>query len=215
MSTANDWAFPTDTVTFLTELHANNNRDWFKQHKSRYEQFIKGPANEFCNLMCQELQQITAKSHGTKIFRVHRDVRFSKDKTPYNAHLHISFLPAGHQAAWFFGLDRTKLTVGAGLFAFDKTELETYRNRVAAEDRTQLAEILETLLQKGFRVPEPELKRVPAGFDKDHARSDLLRRKGLAAWYDFPDPNPATTPGLVNSCRKVFGELRSMMDWLE
>ena len=147
--------------------------------------------------------------------RMHRDVRFSKDKTPYNAHLHISFLPEGHQAAWFFGLDSKKLTLGAGLFAFGKAELKTYRTRVAGEDGRVLTQTLKTLTDEGFRIPEPELKRIPPGFDKDHPAGDLLRRKGLAGWYDFPDTKPPTSQGVVTQCASVFRNLKPLMDWLE
>ena len=93
MSLPSDWCFPGEAVQFLQDLKNNNTRDWFTQNKSTYEQVIKQPAQAYCELMCAELTSLTSMPHQSKIFRVHRDVRFSKDKTPYNAHLHISFFP--------------------------------------------------------------------------------------------------------------------------
>jgi len=93
-------AFPGDALTFLQDLRANNERAWFNEHKKTYETAIKQPAEAFCRAMATALETLTDQPHGHKIFRIHRDVRFSKDKTPYNTHLHIAFTPscrhAGH-----------------------------------------------------------------------------------------------------------------------
>jgi len=214
---ANTWHFPPETITFLEDLKANNNRDWFAQNKPAYEQAVKFPAQQFCDLMVDALAELTGEAHDFKIFRVHRDVRFSKDKTPYNAHLHISFVPAkrrGASPAWFFGLAPGKLSLGAGMFGFDKQVLEIYRENVAGPGGRELAGILDKIAGDGIRVSEPELKRVPPGFDKDHVFAENLRRKSLAVWIDLNRTRIVSEPNLVPSCATSFGRLKPIVDWL-
>ncbi len=215
---AETWHFPPETATFLEALKANNNRDWFAENKSAYEQAVKLPAQQFCTLMADALADLTGDIHDFKIFRVHRDVRFSKDKTPYNAHLHISFLPAGREGvspAWFFGLEPGKLALGAGVFGFDKQLLEKFREQVAGSGGRELAGILNQMNNSGIRISKPELKRVPPGFDKDHQFAENLRRKSLAVWIDLENADMVSEPNLVPSCTTSFGRLKPVVDWLQ
>ncbi len=89
MNEATFSSFPTGTVLFLKGLRANNRRDWFNENKAAYEQDLEAPARAFCEVMRERLEALTGLSHDAKVYRIHRDLRFSKDKTPYNAHLHI------------------------------------------------------------------------------------------------------------------------------
>ena len=81
------------TATFLGRLRANNDRQWFDAHRDEYEAHAKWPGEAFAWVLASQLEAATDEPHEYCIFRIHRDVRFSKDKTPYNAHLHISFSP--------------------------------------------------------------------------------------------------------------------------
>ena len=82
--------FP-DTQAFLRDLRANNDRDWFNAHKATYERVYKAPAEAFVAELRPRLEALAGVTLGGKVFRIHRDVRFSKDKSPYNTHLHIGF----------------------------------------------------------------------------------------------------------------------------
>ncbi len=210
-------AFPDETLDFLAALKANNNREWFAASKHVYERAFKAPADAFCLAMTERLQGLTGKTHRSKIFRIHRDLRFSRDKTPYNAHLHISFIPKSGGASppcWFFGLSPELLTLGAGIFVFDKGGVETYRKRIVGSDGPRLVRILASLQRDNIQPAEPELKRVPAGFDKDHPRADLLRRKSLAVWRNFDDVRMATRPDFTATCLAGFKRLKPVYDWL-
>ncbi len=217
MSPPSDWCFPGDAVQFLKDLKNNNNRDWFAQNKPIYEQTVKRPAQAYCELMCAELNSLTGMPHQSKIFRVHRDVRFSKDKTPYNAHLHISFLPvegSGASPAWFFALEPAKLIFGVGAFGFDKPILERFRQQIVDGQGKTLARHLSNLEKQGIRLSEPELKRVPRGFDPDQEYSPLLRHKGLTAWRDIGETKPATKPGLIKQSCTEYRTLLPLFSWL-
>ncbi|MFZ2101712.1 MAG: DUF2461 family protein, partial [Oricola sp.] len=77
--------FNDETITFLADLKANNARDWFADNKPLYERALKKPAGAFAGLMADELEKLTGAPHKPKIFRINRDVRFSRDKSPYNS----------------------------------------------------------------------------------------------------------------------------------
>lgn len=218
VSSVRTWCFPKGTVEFLKALKANNNRDWFNKNKSVYNAEVKKPADQFCALMTNALGVLTGTAHTSKVFRVYRDVRFSKDKTPYNTHLHICFFPqtaGGQSPVWFFGLEPDQLTFGAGMFAFEKPTLEIYRNLVDGPDGKTLTVLIDRLRREGVRVGDPELRRVPSGFDRDHEFGEVLRRKGLTAWCDSKDTARASQPNLIEFSMASFDRLRSLTDWLK
>lgn len=197
-------------VEFLKDLKANNTKDWFAANKATYEETIKGPGSRFAADMAMELKNLTGQSHNSKIFRIHRDVRFSKDKTPYNAHLHIAFMPETSRVQppmWFFGLSPGKLSLGCGVFQYDKDALALFRAAMSGPMGTDLMNLSSQMRDKGFDIKEPDLKRVPSGFDKDHPNSDALRRKGFSVWNDNHDPKFVTKPDLVKRTADEFVEL--------
>ena len=209
--------FPKEAVKFLSDLNANNTRDWFTANKVTYEAAIKQPAAGFCEAMSARLEKMTGTPCKSKIFRIHRDLRFSKDKTPYNAHLHISFTPETGQTSppcWFFGLEPNRIVLGGGTFGFDKQALDAFRERVDGPDGKKLTKLLEKLETKGARTGEPDLKRVPSGYAQDHPHADLLRRKGISAWLDIKDTKSASSPEFVASCHQNFKMLKPVHQWL-
>ncbi len=209
--------FTKDTLAFFKDLAANNDRDWFNANKPVYESAVKKPAALFCDVMHGALEDLCGAPLKAKVFRIHRDVRFSKDKTPYNAHLHISFAPEhGSETpmAWMWGLSPEYFSIGCGAFAFDKDMLVRFREHAAGQGGDKLAKLLARLEKDGVRLGEPELKRVPSGFDKDHPRGDLLRRKGLAGWVDFKSPGDALGPDMVPACVQGFRRLKPLFDGL-
>lgn len=207
--------FSDATLQFLADLKQNNSRDWFTQNKTTYETEVKLPAKQFAASMCQALSDLTGQVHHDKIYRIHRDVRFSKDKTPYNAHVHISFAPSDAAAGtpmWFFGLTSESLSFGCGVFQFDKATLPQFRDAVAGAKGTGLMDLARQLSDGGIRVSEPDLKRVPAGYDKDHPNADSLRRKGFSAWIDLKDARTAVDPDVV---QVTLGHMRRLLPVFE
>lgn len=212
------FCFPSETVPFLNDLKANNNREWFNAHKATYTSAIKQPAETFADVLLPHLEQVAGEPLQAKIYRMYRDVRFSKDKTPYNSHLHISFMPPGHgetPIGWFFALETDRIILGAGAFQFGKQDLITWRNRVAGPDGERLATLIDDLRQNGARLSDPSLKRVPSGFDEDHPREALLRCKGFSIWHDIMDTGLAERPDLVPEIVERFKAFRPVMDFLK
>ncbi len=203
--------FSPEALGFLEGLKANNTREWFAANKTIYERHLKEPGKQFAGDVATALHGLTGQSHSSKIFRTHRDVRFSKDKTPYNAHLHIAFTPegqAGQPPMWFFGLSPGKLSLGCGVFQYDKTALAAFRTAMAGPQGAELLKLTAELQGAGIWVSEPDLKRVPSGFDKDHPNQDALRRKGYSAWIDRADHESVIRPDLV---RRSIDDFRRLL----
>lgn len=216
MSDTDFKGFLPETTAFLKDLKANNTRDWFQANKGVYEKVLRDPAKHFCTTMTGHLADFTGLPHGSKTFRIHRDLRFSKDKTPYNTHLHISFaaidMPEAPQ--WFFGLEIDRLVLGTGLFAFSPGTLAAYRNALSGTAGDRLAELLGRLREKGAHVSDAELKKVPRGFPANHRHGDLLRRKSLAVWLTHENPRTACRPDMVDLCLEDFKTLKPVHDWI-
>lgn len=206
--------FSAETLGFLRDLENNNTRDWFNAHKDRYLAAWKAPAEALIEAMCFRLQVETDTPHDAKLFRIHRDVRFSKDKTPYSPHIHILFRREGSKMGLFFGLQTDRLVLGAGMMGFDKGQLSAYRDAVSSPSGKLLQAELDLLLGQGGRMNSPDLARVPKPHDKDHKRGDLLRRKSLTIWRDFEDPSVVEQSDLIQLCAAQFATYDGVRDWL-
>lgn len=206
--------FSPETLKFLRALKKNNTRDWFNENKAWYETAWKTPANAFIEAMCFRLQAETDTEHSAKLFRIHRDIRFSKDKTPYNSHLHILFRCEGSKAGLFFGLQTDRLVLGAGMMGFDKAQLNAYRYAVAGPAGETLEAEIENLLKQGGRMNAPDLARVPKPFEKDHERAELLRRKALTIWRDIDDPHAVESTDILDTCARQFAAYGAFCSWL-
>ncbi|WP_342078531.1 TIGR02453 family protein [Yoonia sp. SS1-5] len=189
---------------FLTALAANNNRDWWQDNKTDYDTRLKAPALALLEAITPDLRRLTGAPITTKLFRPHRDVRFSKDKTPYNTHLHMMWQVASdapQNPVFFFGIGLDYVTTGAGMMGFDKPVLTNWRKMVDL-DTARIKGTVDALVADGFKFREPALKRVPPPFDKDHPAADLLRMKGCVASRECPG-----TGELADEIRAAFTAL--------
>lgn len=200
-----------DSRAFLSALADNNTKDWFGENKPTYEAQLKAPALALLDTVAASLGKQTGHVPSTKLFRPHRDVRFSKDKTPYHLHLHMlwSTPPVGY----FFGIGREYISVGGGIMGFDKDRLTSWRTAVVGPKGTQIAAVLADLQSQGARMDAPELKRVPAPYDKDHPQVALLKRKSCTVWFDFEE-SALTKGGLVPQLETAFQNLQPLMQLL-
>lgn len=171
--------FSRETLCFLNDLKDHNNRDWFQSQKPRYDAQVKSASKAFTATLATLLSDRYGTNVTAKIFRINRDLRFSKDKTPYNAHVHMSFRDPEADAAWMIGLEVDRLALGYGAFAFDPARLARWREQVSGPAGERLCSLLR---DRPIRLDPPELKRVPPPYATDHPAADLLRRKGFAVW---------------------------------
>lgn len=204
-----------DARAFLAELAVHNSRDWFAGQKNRYDTTVKAPAQLLLDQVAYDLGRQTGVPLTPKLFRPQRDVRFSKDKTPYHTHLHMMWSIGGSgpkQPALFFGLSPDYVKIGGGIMGFDKTTLTGWRNAVDGPFGDQVHQVLDDLAMLGLAAAEPELKRIPAPFGKDTRHGDLLRRKSLTLWRDVPDARFGAPQAALS---EVFTALAPMLALLD
>ena len=210
--------FSQQTIDFLAALRANNNREWFEDNRGAYHVAVRDAARDFAETLSSLLEAHGQGPVTPKIFRINRDLRFSKDKTPYNAHVHLAFRPAEAGPggpAWMVGLEPRRLTLGAGIMQFAPRQLEAWRQSVAGPAGAMLQRDLDHLLNRGSNLTEPELVRVPKPYEQGHPRSDLLRRKGLVVWWHTDDPEMAFGPEGAARCREKLQAFAPIMIWLD
>ncbi|MCH2165324.1 MAG: TIGR02453 family protein [Marinovum sp.] len=183
MSDAFDALIP-DARAFLRALRANNSKLWFDENKKRYQERLKRPAELLLDAIQPALETLCAAPVKTKLFRPHRDVRFSTDKTPYHTYLHMLWAGEGHAPGFFFGISPDYATAGMGWMRFEGAHLAAWREGIGAPEGAEIQGAMSNLKP---RIDAPELKRVPAPFDADHPRADLLRRKSFVVWRDGLD----------------------------
>jgi len=189
---------PGALLTFMGELADHNDRDWFKANKGRYDADVKGPALAFIGEMAPHLADVSPhflavpKAQGGSLFRIHRDTRFSKDKTPYKTHTAIQFRHEAasrdvHAPGFYVGLEPGASGLGAGAWSPPSPALKQIRNLIVAEADTW-QQVKDALASEGLEfMGDDMLKRAPKGFDAEHRHIDDLRRKTFAVHRSLSD----------------------------
>ncbi len=206
--------FPKEAMTFFRDLKKNNTREWFETRKEFYETKVKAPMVELVEALNIELAKI-APDHAADpkkaIYRIYRDTRFSKDKTPYKTHIAANFshrLLDKHAAAGFyFAVSHESVDFGGGIYMPGPEQILQIRNLLAERH----AEFTRLTGSKSYRALLGELQgdqlaRTPKGFAPDHPAEALLRRKQWY-WYVQMDAAIALTPKLLPELKKRFAAL--------
>jgi uncharacterized protein (TIGR02453 family) len=177
--------FSKDLLKFLDELHANNNRDWFNANKGRYESVYLEPALDFVRLMAPRLKKITKhldaddRKSGGSLMRIYRDVRFAKDKSPYNEYVALRFMHGKGEFGYYVGIDTKEVMLGAGVWRPEKGPLEKIRKAIASDCKGWRAAVK----AKGWEPGGEALSRPPKGFDKDHPCIEDIKRKDFVLFH--------------------------------
>jgi uncharacterized protein (TIGR02453 family) len=167
--------WPVEAVEFYEGLEADNTRTYWQEHKAVYEQCVKGPMEEL-------LAELADDFGAGRVFRPYRDVRFSKDKTPYKLNC------AAHLRDGYLSVSADELFVGSGLYRPEREQLQHFRAAVADEQSgPELESIVATLRKDGYDVGAHEvLTTAPKGYPKEHPRIELLRHKGIVMSRSWP-----------------------------
>ena len=193
---------------FFAELAANNTTEWFDPRKDDYTRDIRKPSEFMADLFAEDLARHTGRAHRPKVFRINRDVRFSKDKTPYNAHLHMMWQPTQDAPAFFFGAAPGYLILGLAAMGLEGVRLTRYRALIdtAGSEVVEALDAAQTALGAGFSDwGTPPLRKTPKPYDESHPQADLLRRKSFAVSAPLPEGWRAT--GLMPSLNAMIPPL--------
>lgn len=189
--------FTQASFDFLSQLSSNNNRQWFADNKHRYEETIRTPALEFITAMADELAIISphflavAKKVGGSLMRIHRDMRFSKDKCPYKTNIGIQFRHEMgkdvHAPGFYVHIEPEECFVGVGIWRPDSSALGKIRDAIVENGDTWLAASGDKQFNKKFALSGESLTNPPRGYAKDHPLLDDLKRKDFIAICNLND----------------------------
>jgi uncharacterized protein (TIGR02453 family) len=198
-----------DASQFFTELQADNSKDWFEAHKARYTERIRKPAEALSAVMAAELDRLTGRVLSPKVFRINRDVRFSKDKSPYNTHLHILWSTgAEDRPGWFFAVSQEGVSMSTGVMSFTSGGLDWVRHAIADDPGPWLDAVVNIRAAGGDLDVwgEPPLKRLPKPWNDGHPGAELLRRKSLIMTLplDGADLSNGTVQMLVTAAQRLM-----------
>ncbi len=189
--------FTKEGMSFLKKLEENNTRDWFHENKSDYEDLIRTPALNFIDDMENDITHLSphflaiAKKVGGSLMRVHRDVRFSRDKSPYKTNIGIQFRHEMgrdvHAPGFYVHVEPGECFVGVGIWRPDLSTLGKIRDAIVEKDKIWLAAINDKNFRKYFDLSGESLKNGPRGYDKEHPLIEDLKRKDFIAISHFSE----------------------------
>lgn len=214
--------FPRATPAFLAGLAANNRKDWFDAHRADYERDWKAAGLDLAAALgpfcAAAMPRLNAEPRiGGALRRIHRDTRFSKDKRPYEPHLHLAFTLAGGaaHAGFHFVVEPEAIGFGAGEWALDPARLARFRDRVAdPAAREALLAAAQEAEAVGCGWDAPDLKRLPAGLTAEAEWEHLLRRKSVILRGTRPLPGWLFTPEAVPQIEALAAAHLPLLAWL-
>ena len=206
--------FDDETFRFLRYLKRHNDRTWFNEHKERYEESVREPFLEFIADAAPELRTISRnlvadpRPSGGSLFRIHRDVRFSRDKSPYKTHAGAHFPLGGkdvHGPGYYLHIEPGDCFVAGGMWMPEPEVLQRIRQRIADES-SEWSKARGTLDRS-----EETLKRPPRGFDPNQPMIEDIKRKSFTSSVRLTDKQvtgPNLMTAFVRGCQRVSPLMR-------
>lgn len=201
--------WPAEAFDFYDELELHNERAWWLDHKGVYDAAVKAPFDALAEAVVDEFGPL-------RLFRPNRDVRFSKDKSPYKTAAGAMTETEGG-ASYYVQISAQGVFVGAGMYHLASDQLQRWRQALA-DERTgvEIAVIADALAADGYDLAAAEtLKTAPRGWARDHPRIELARRKGLVMARMHPRARWQSTAKALDRVTAVWRDARPMNDWLE
>ncbi len=199
--------FPEAALDFYDDLEVDNSKAFWDAHKEVYRTAVAVPMTALTEELADEFGP-------AKMFRPYRDVRFSKDKTPYKTH-QGAFVAVGPATGYYVQLGAAGVRVGAGFYEASAERLTALRRAIDdGRHGVELEKIVAKLQRKGWEIGGETLKTAPRGWDADHPRIALLRHKSLTVGRDYGFGDIIGSPALVEQIRTHWREATPLLDWL-
>ena len=196
--------FPREAIDFFEGLEVHNDREWFQAHKDVYERACREPMKDL-------VAELEPQLGASKVSRINRDIRFSKNKSPYKTHI------AAGIGRYYIHLSSAGLYVGTGVYRPDPATLARLRAVIDADGSgRKLHAVVTSLRRKGYRVETHEmLTSAPRGYSAEHPRIELLRMKDIFAGKAF-EPEPwLSTRKALERMKRVMTDVAPLRDWLQ
>ena len=216
--------FSKDTLVFLGDLSAHNDRAWFAENRARYDGVLLERQKAFVTAMGEAFEGVDGRVRcvpavNQSIFRINRDIRFSKDKSPYKTYSDLWFWIGDDRKSapgYFMRIEPEGVWVGCGAHRLEPEQIARLRAAIVAPATgIELESLLGSLTDDGYEIGEATIKRVPAGFSADSPRADLLRFTVVHAIEKVsPAPAEFESEALVAWCMERFVRCKPLVDWL-
>jgi uncharacterized protein (TIGR02453 family) len=217
--------FPDEGRAFLKGLEKNNKKEWFDKNRAGYDEGLLEPGKAFVEAVGAKLKAVEPAIHAIpkvngSIFRINRDVRFSKDKRPYKTYFDMWFW-VGDKKGWdtpgfFWRMTKDSVVVGVGMHAFQKEALARYRDAVGDDKKgAELVKLRKKLEKAGYEVGGAHYKRVPKPFEQDHPRAELLKHNALFVHLEGPPPAEVSSAKMATWTMGHFRKMAPLHVWLK
>ena len=216
--------FHKNSLKFLSDIKANNNKVWFAENKDKYIEYILEPCRSFVVEMGEHLQALVPvikavpKINGS-LFRIYRDIRFAKDKTPIKTKVGIVFWQGlqkrTESSSFYFQFSPEEIYISVDIRTFSPPLLKAYRKHIKIEkNRETLHNLLESVKQKGYEISKSHYKRYPRGFSANDSYA-YLSLLNIVHGYKTIEPNDIFyKEEIIDVAYNVFSDLQDLQEWL-
>ena len=222
---ANFSGFPREYFSFFDRLKKNNSKQWFEKHRGEYDEFVMHPAREFVTGMGKKLRRIAPEVNAIpkinkSLFKINRDVRFGKDKSPYKTYMGI-WLWEGEgkrmeSSGFYLHVENKNMLIGVGVKMFPKPLLDRYRKAVVDKKQgAALKSAIKKVMAKGYIIGGKHYKKMPRGFDADHPNAEYLLHNGLTARIEGKVPDEFYSPALIDYAYTHYKNMLHLHRWLK
>jgi uncharacterized protein (TIGR02453 family) len=216
--------FPKDFFAFFRELKAHNDRTWFEDNKPRFRDSVQAPMSAFIEAMAPQVKKVSKhftcdpRPNGGSMFRIYRDVRFSRDKRPYKEHAACHFRHAlggdVHAPGFYMHFAPDRVAFGGGSWMPDPDALAKIRGRIAAKPTVWKKVVADAAFRNTFdEVAGEALSRPPRGFDPSHPLIEAIKKKSFFA-LEESDVKTAQSPALTGDVAATFRAASPLMRFL-
>ncbi len=200
--------FSDEGLELYAGLEADNSKTYWAAHKAVWETDVRDPMRALVAALADEFGE-------GKLFRPHRDIRFSKDKTPYKTHQGAFVGDGSVGIGWYVQVDKDGLAAGGGWRSHETRQVTRFREAVDAEPTgPELERLVGRLRADGFEVNGDETKTRPRGYPADHPRLELLRCRSLMVVRRYGAPDWLATPRALDEVREAWRAVRPLADWV-
>lgn len=202
-----------NTLDFLSQLREHNDKTWFTEHKNEFEG-AKKEMKDFAAQLGAEMSHHDHIDPKVKLFRIYRDVRFSKDKTPYKSSLSGSMKrsTAALRGGYYFHIEPNNSFLAGGFWGPEPKDLLHLRQQIQQDAEPLRAVIDSSEFEKYFReIKGDQVKSAPKGFDKEEPNIDLIKFKGWILQHSFKD-SEVLKPGFYKTVNDGFQRMRPFLN---
>ena len=211
-------------IEFLKEVEKNNTKEWFETHRHIWQKEIRDVSSSFVLEMGETLQILEPEINfepktGKSLFKIYRDTRFSKDKTPIKSKIgHIFWQGDTHKmqsSSFYIHYNKDSYFIASGIRGFKPPLLKKYREYITDENHSyELEKILKMIEKKGYNLPEDRYKRVPKEFANDFKYKELTLFKSMFAYKEYKMDEVFFSKDIIDRCLKIFSDLHPLQKWV-